>query len=275
MKRVILACLFLAIIMAMTNPAAANPITVIPAGKLQVGVDTTYMTKQDVANDVVREIFGGIHTRTLPFGYEIENDLFSSATVTYGLTDRVNVYAKLGLVYGGELYLSNTLFPIDNMKGDLGTGFRWGIGAKGKVFELRNGLSFGLCGQYLRFDNRSVDNWRFPNNNNITAAQDGWRTDDHLDYWQLDFVATAYWKLDRFTPYIGAGYSYGEYTYDGNWVDVDDPKNTKEFESNFHAQHRFTSIVGFDFDIIEKLSLNVQGTFVSRTAITAALTYGF
>jgi hypothetical protein len=158
MKEALLSCLFLGMLTAMSSPVAASLIEIIPAGKFQVGVDATYMIQQDFPDDVVREIFGDVLTRTLPFGYEIEDDLFVSATVTYGLTDRINVYAKLGLVYGGTFFMKNQIFPIDSMKGDLGTSFAWAAGAKGKVFEFKNGISFGLAGQYLRYDHRSVDN---------------------------------------------------------------------------------------------------------------------
>ena len=275
MKRVILAFLVLGLIVGMEDFGAAETVTVIPAEKLQVSIDTTYMTKQDIGDFEMDKTRKGTIRQTLPFGAEIEDDLFSSAVVTYGLTDSVTVYAKLGLVYGGKLELRNISYPLESVKGELGSSFGWAIGSKVKVFELGNGISFGLSGQYLRYDNRKVNNWRFPNDSNKSAAEKGWKTNDHLDYWRLDVLATSYWKLGRFTPYIGAGYSYDEYTYDGGWVDIDNPKNTMEFDGNFRSEHRFTSIVGLDFDIIRNLSLNVQGTFISRTAFAAALIYGF
>lgn len=112
-------------------------------------------------------------------GADFENDQYYMATFTYGIIDRINVFAKVGMVDGGNWY---DYEAGSNWKGDLESNLVWAVGAKGKLYEFQNGLGFGLAAQYLRYDNRKVKNWSNQETGE-SASQLGWATDDKLNFW--------------------------------------------------------------------------------------------
>ena len=132
-------------------------------------------------------------------------------TLTYGIIDQTNVFSKLGVVDGGKW---KDYAPGNNWKENLESNFVWAVGAKGKIYEFENGLGFGLGAQYMRYDNRKVKNWRSGETGEF-AVDLGWSTDDKLDFWQLDILANAYWKIGAFAPYAGIGYTYYDVDFSG------------------------------------------------------------
>ena len=172
-----------------------NPARLIPAKQFSVGVQGTWIFDQDFGDYDLGWTNSDGSAGTTRKSTTFENDQCYMATITYGLIDRVNLFARLGVVNGGEFKESS---PGNEWKASLGTNFVWAIGAKGKVYELKNGIGFGVSAQYLRYDDRTLDSWKDVTDG-ITAEQDGWSTDDNVDYWQVDAIATVYWTIDRFT----------------------------------------------------------------------------
>ena len=192
-------------------------------------------------------------------------------TITYGIIDRLNAYAKLGMVDGGEL---KDYEPGNNWEGDLDSNFVWAVGVKGTVHEFENGLGFGLAAQYMRYDNRGVKNWQ-DSDTGQTAADGGWATDNEVDYWQLDILANAYWTFGIFTPYAGVGYTYSEVDYSGRWNRENAAISWVDFDASFSNDNKFTALLGVDADLWKNFKVNIQGTFVSRTVLTIGISYGF
>jgi outer membrane protein W len=193
------------------------------------------------------------------------------ATITYGLFDRLNVFARLGLADGGK-WLDYQ--PGNNWKGELESNFVWAVGAKFAAIQLDNGFGMNLAGQYLRYDDRSVEDWRSEETGQ-SASQLGWNTDDNIDYWQADFVLTAQWAFGAFTPYVGAGYSYYNVNYKGQWTHQDPRIGWIKYDSTFENDQNFSGLVGFDVDLGEHFKINAQGTFISRTAVSLGLSWTF
>jgi len=108
-----------------------------------------------------------------------------------------------------------------------------------------------------------------------TAAEIGWATDNKIDYWQLDVVTNAYWILGAFTPYAGAGYSYSQVDFSGRWTHEDPANGWVDYDASFSNENKFTALVGMDVDLGKNFKVNIQGTFVSRTALTLGISYCF
>ena len=47
------------------------------------------------------------------------------------------------------------------------------------------------------------------------------------------------------------------------------------YEGSFNNQNKFTALMGLDVDLGMNFKANVQGTFVSSTALTVGISYCF
>ena len=248
-----------------------NPAKLIGKGEIDVGFEGVLYVKQSFSDYTLDRSYSNGTQDFSKVGADFENDAFYMATITYGVFDQLNVFARLGLADGGT-WLDYQ--PGNNWKADLGSNFVWAVGAKFAAIKLDNGFGVNLAGQYLRYDDRDVKNWR-SQETGASAGQYGWNTNDSIDFWQADFVLTTQWTFGAFTPYVGAGYSYYQVDYDGQWTNQDPRIGSVEYDSNFHNDQPFSGLVGFDVDLGEHFKINAQGTFVSRTAVSLGLSYCF
>ena len=248
-----------------------NPAMLIKQGQFDVGFQWSYMFKQGFEDYDLKRTYSDGTSHPERKGADFENDQYYMATVTYGIIDQINVFARLGMVDGGKWldYQAG-----NNWKGDLESNFVWAIGVKGKVYEFDNGLGFGLAAQYMRYDNRNVKNWRSLETGE-TAADLGWATDDDFDYWQLDLVANAYWIIGAFTPYVGAGYTYYDVDFSGRWTNANPFYGWIDYDASFSNENKFAALVGLDVDLGMNFKANIQGTFVSSTTLTLGISYCF
>jgi len=273
MKRVMMLLVLLVVFSASFALAGelGNPAMLIQQGRFDVGFQWNSVFKQSFEDYDLKRTYSDGTTGTGRKGADFENDQYYMATITYGIIDQINVFAKLGMVDGGK-WLDYE--PGNNWKGDLESNFVWAIGAKGKVYEFANGLSFGLGAQYLRYDSRKVKNWRSLDSGE-TAADLGWSTNDKLDYWQLDVMVNAYWTIGPFTPYVGAGYTYYDVNFSGKWTHGISHYGWINYDASFSNENKFAALVGLDVDLGMNFKANVQGTFVSSTALTMGISYSF
>lgn len=274
MKRVF-AFTLLTIVVFIGGAASAqelgNPAKLIKKGQIDLGLQGTLIIKQSFSDYQLRRTFSnGTHDSEWK-GAEFEDDGIYMATITYGLIDQINLFARLGLADGGKWIDSQ---QGNNWKGDLESQFVWAVGAKGNALELDNGFGVEIGAQYLRYDNREVKNWR-DQDTGQTASQLGWNTDDKVDYWQLDFVVNAYWTIGAFTPYVGAGYSWSKVNFNGRWTNQTPSGGWIDYDSSFENENKVSALVGLDLDLGDHFKVNLQGTFISRTAVTLGLSYCF
>jgi len=248
-----------------------NPAKLIKKGQIDVGVEGVYNVKQSFSNYRLNRSFSNGTSDSSRVGADFEDDAFYMATITYGLFDRLNLFARLGLADGGEW---KDYQAGNNWKANLESNFVWALGAKFDALTLDNGFGVIMAGQYTRYDNRKVDEWTSQQTGQ-SAGQLGWNTNDTIDFWQADFVVTTYWTFGAFTPYVGAGYSYYKVNYDGEWTHSDPRVGWIKYDSSFQNSDNFTGLVGFDIDLGEHFKINAQGSFVSRTAVSLGLSYCF
>lgn len=248
-----------------------NPATLIKQGQFDVGFQWSYLFKQGFEDYDLKRAYSDGYRNTSRKGTDFEDDKYYMATVTYGIIDQINVFARLGMVDGGSWldYQAG-----NNWKGNLESNFVWAIGAKGKIYEFENGIGFGLAAQYMRYDNREVKDWRSLETGE-TAAHHGWSTNDKFDYCQLDIMANAYWTLGAFKPYVGAGYTHSHVNFNGQWNNVNPFYGRIDYDASFYNENKFTVLVGLDVDIGMNFKANIQGTFVSSTALTLGISYCF
>ena len=247
-----------------------NPAMITKQGRFDVGFQWAHTFKQGFEDYDMKRTYSDGYRNTSRKGTDFEDDNYYMVTLTYGIIDQINVFAKLGMVDGGK-WLDYE--PGKNWKGDLESNFVWAIGAKGKVYEFDNGLGFGLGAQYMRYDSRKVKNWRYLETGQ-TASALGWSTSDKIDYWQLDAMANAYWALGRFIPYIGVGYTYSHVDQNGKWTELSTDRWVN-YDSSFSNENNFTAVAGVDIDLGMNFKANIQGTFVSSTALTVGISYCF
>mgnify|MGYP003957312829 FL=1 len=248
-----------------------NPAKLIEKGQIDVGVEGVLTTKQSFSDYRLNRSFSNGASDSSQVGADFENDAFYMATVTYGVLDRLNVFARLGLADGGD-WLDYQ--PGNNWKGKLESNFVWALGAKFDAINLDNGFGVIMGAQYLRYDDRKVKDWQSQETGQ-SAGQLGWNTDDTIDYWQADFVLSTHWTLGAFTPYVGAGYSWSKVNYSGQWTQQDPRLGWVKYESSFENSTKFSGLVGLDVALGDHFKVNMQGTFVSRTAVSLGLSYCF
>lgn len=274
MKR-LLAFTLVAIVVFIAGAASAqelgNPAKLIQQGQIDVGLQGTLITMQSFSDYELRRSFSnGTHDSSRKDA-DFENDGFYMATITYGLIDRINLFAKFGLADGGK-WIDHQ--AGNDWKGNLESQFVWAVGAKGNAVEFDNGFRVEIGAQYLRYDNREVKNWRNLETGQ-TASQLGWNTDDKLDYWQVDFVITTHWTIGAFTPYVGGGYSWSKVDFNGRWTNQAPGIGWVNFASSFENENKASALVGLDVDLGDHFKVNLQGTFISRTAVTLGVSYCF
>ena len=178
-----------------------NPALLIDRGQFDVRFQWTSRFKQSFEDYNLSRTYSDGYRDSEKKGADFENDQYYMATLTYGVMDQLNVFAKLGMVDGGEWY---DYAPGNNWKGELESNFVWAIGAKGKLYEFNNGMGFALAAQYLRYDDRKVKNWRSEETGE-SASDLGWSTDDKLDFWQLGRAGQCLLESRRFHTLCGCG----------------------------------------------------------------------
>jgi len=248
-----------------------NPAKLIAKGQIDVGFEGTVYIKQTFSDYRLDRSYANGTSDSSRVGADFENDAFYMATVTYGVLDRLNVFARLGLADGGD-WLDYQ--PGNNWKGKLESNFVWALGAKFDALKLDNGFGVVMGAQYLRYDDRKVKDWQSQETGQ-SASQLGWNTNDTIDYWQADFVLSTHWTIGAFTPYVGAGYSWSKVNYEGEWTNQDSRIGWIKYGSSFENDHKFSGLVGLDVDLGDHFKINAQGTFVSRTAVSLGLSYCF
>ncbi len=248
-----------------------NPAKLIGKGQFDVGLQGVLNVKQSFSDYTLYRTFSNGTHNSSRVGADFENDAFYMATVTYGLLDRLNVFARLGLANGGEW---KDYQAGNNWKANLESNFVWALGAKFDALKLDSGFGVTLAGQYLRYDDRDVKDWRSQETGE-SAGQLGWNTNDSIDYWQADFVLTTHWTFGMFTPYVGAGYSWYKVNFNGEWTHQNPQIGWIKYDSTFENNNTFSGLVGFDVDLGDHFKINAQGTFISRTAVTLGISYCF
>ncbi len=269
MKKSVCLGLFLLLAMAVNANAAviSDPAGLAAAGHFQLGLEAVYQSRvkyDDSTADASRSISDGSR---LAYQYAVtdlvvEEDQYYFLTLSYGLLDRLNLFAKAGVVRGGK----KSSGSVPDRYYDLREDFAWAVGGKLRLLQTANGMSLLLAGQYLRFDGRrQAPTWDI-----------GQARDFKMDNWRADLEMVGAWRLGAFTPYLGAKYSYSEVKIYGDVTSIRDGLTwVTHSEYTAHNRDQFGGLAGLAWDIGHGLRLNLQGDYLSDLTVSLSLTYRF
>jgi hypothetical protein len=74
---------------------------------------------------------------------------------------------------------------------------------------------------------------------------------------------------------VGAGYTYYDVNFNGSWNNRIPFYGSVDYSASFSNENNFTGLVGLDVDLPMGFKANIQGTFVSSTALTIGVSYCF
>lgn len=245
-----------------------GPAGLLKKGDWSVGLVGTYLNQQKFKDYTLRRDIDGAGSDQERKSAEFKDDVFSMAQVSYGLTDWANLYLRLGMASGGKWH-DRDLAAGDEWEAKLKSNFVWALGAKARVWSLPQGPGVMLGAQYLRYDDRKVENWR-----NTTRGYDAdsyWNTDDKLDYWQVDLQASLYWPLGAVTPWAGLIFSHAEADLTGRWNGL----TSLSYDSTMKTKDDLGAAWGLDWLINQHWMLNLSGVLAARTSVSLGLRYLF
>jgi len=237
-------------------------------GKFILGLQATWMahTRGDDANlKSTLSNQGQSWPETSRIGkVKLDDDAYAMATLSYGLLDDLGLSLGAGVARGGVL-------TMDNSDAKLLSNFVWSLGAKYRLVE-KGGVGIMLSARYLRYDDRKVADWRIDGQS--SGDRMGYATSDSVDFYQVDGAASLYWKLGRCTPYLGAGFTYWEMSYQGKW---NNPTNGAviDYDATMRSRDWFTALAGLQLDLDYGLKLNLDGVFLGHTEVSLSLNYPF
>ena len=245
-----------------------NPIPTIKPNGFQMGIEGD-MVKRDVKIEDEEET------------EEVKSNRYMLKG-TFGITDKINIYAKLGMADGkidlpNEMDLDDDSFAVDDFKGDLE--FCYGAGLKALIYNQDN-LKLGFSFQLHNFkteDNifegveaiyvEDLDEWLYLNKIRL-----------EIDWWEYDLAfGSSYDIQGNFTVYGGIMYSkldgemtvkieasdfYG-YTFSGS-----DKVDAEEDDS-------FGVFLGGTFNINPQFSVGLEGRFIHETSFALTAGYAF
>jgi opacity protein-like surface antigen len=261
-----------ALLAALALPAAvraAGPADQVAKGQFQVGIEGSWLGQEKFKDAQERYVFSddGSGQRTAR-EVQVRDDYMLSAKLAYGVTDWLSVFARVGRAERGSL--RETLGASGEWQAQMKPALVWGLGAQGRVFQLDSGLGLLVGAEYLRYDNRGVGQWRYPDG--TSTADYGTSVDSKIDYWRAEANATLYWKLGCLTPYAGLEYSYSELSLDERWFG-DGYWSTYAWETK-NAEN-LGAFVGLALEITPALKLDLRGNFISREELLLGVSYAF
>ncbi len=265
--------LAISLVLALATPAFAagsgQPAGLVPMGKWSLSISGEYLIEQKFKDyDLNRRSSAGA-SDTEKKSAKFKEDQTYMATLAWGATDWLNLFAQAGWVRGGK-WIDKDQATGQEWEAKLKDKFAWGLGAKAKVWEPRPGWQLLLTGRYFRYDDRKADDWE--NTTQGFPASQFWNTDDKLDYWQIDLNAVMLFKVGKVTPFIGAGWSYAEGDFTGRWTA---PGSFVDYDSKFKLKDQLSAMLGLAYEFTPNMSLNLRGEFVARTAIALGFTWTF
>lgn len=272
---VVISALVCLLAVAAVAPAEAlelgNPAALTPKGQFDLGVSASYLFEQKVKDyDLgMRYSYGG--SESSQCGGRLEDDQYYLLSLTYGLTDWLNVFGQAGLAHGGKMISLGLTSPTE-WETKLKDEFVWAVGAKARAFQLDNGLALGLAARYLRYDNRKLSPWR----ENISGYEDTseWIDDGKIDYWQVDLAAVLSLPLGPVTPYAGVGYAYSEAKETQRSANIHSPYSV-DYDATIKNKDQLLALCGLDVALGKGFSLYLQAEFVARTTLGLGLIWSF
>jgi opacity protein-like surface antigen len=222
----------------------------------------------------------------------------TTATVSYGLFDGLNVYLKIGTsqqqirgsftgsgtVVAGGGPLATTIYN-GLLKYSTDNAFAYGGGVK-LTQDLNDCWIMGCLGQYLREENDYKASRQYTQD--ITAAGtflafEGWHGELTTQNWLIaPYLAK---KINNLTPYFGAAYTILRMkdkselptsisTSASNATSATD-LSVEGYVLNFRNRRSISPFVGMDIKFDDHWKINAEGRFVDETAVSLSGSYMF
>lgn len=239
-------------------------------GQFQVGLQGAWIFLQDFEDVKARITRGEENYLVETKDIKIEDDRSFMAGLAYGVNDRFSVYAELGLKNGGRFHFSDWETESGTWwsnEFNLKSVFAWGLGAKLRVFESREGLGLVLAARYQRYDDRKTGDMEYP-------GPGVSYNDFKADYWQADVAAVVYRKLGPVIPYVGLGYEYAELTIAGR-ANLGTPYADYIDFGGMNSEDSLNAVVGLGWRPAGACGVTLQGDFITRTAVALGIHYTF
>lgn len=277
MKRLVV-LLILALLLGLASAARAgvmgNPFTMVKQGTFAVGVELGWLSEmklKDTDMSVTDKWLGMTDHWTFPIkDVKITDDANYMGTFTFGAWDWLNLFAKVGVADGGKLKFNGVfgVGDVESYEAKLKSVFIWNLGIKARAFETASGLGLLLSAEYTRYDDRDIGTLSYNGGQNSATS-----SDDTIDFWQFDGSAALYYKFGGFVPYVGALYSYSESNINFDWTYADGYHQKSDFTGK--TKDSAGAMVGVAWDINDHFALNLQGIFITRTAVSLGVSYAF
>lgn len=259
--------LFFSVAMAGT---IGNPTATVEQGSFRVGAEID-LTERDIEDDDGGESVEAESNRYIVRG-------------TYGISDQINVYAKLGMA---DCTLDDLDFEGDNE-------VTYGGGLKATIYD-EDELKIGVVVQLAYFSSEdsyeedtyeedSYDYYYYHDSYSCSYSED-----IELTWWEYEIaVGASYEGLENFVPYGGIFYSKidgeakskykSKYNYE--WEDYygtysDSGSDSGSETSDFEESDSIGIFVGADYAVSEQFNLGAEARLINETSFSFLASYAF
>ncbi len=236
-------------------------------GKFAVGVEGEYVFERKLDNATVDTSGFGIPIMRVQS--KIEDLWRSLVKVSYGLTDYVDIYVKLGAAgfdVSSDAYVNNVRLGHIELESDTAFAYGGGIRAEVPLSQDESPIRLGVDAQCLRHEN-DVDGTE-----NFTVPLPKANLKGEYDILEWQVAAYLAKSFGGFTPYVGVKAS--ELYRDGH-VQYSTPFPPVRVNYDGESKYNFGALVGADLTIGDSWAIGVEGRFVDETAISGKCTFNF
>lgn len=222
-------------------------------GKFAIGLDQEFVFDRDLEFDKANWDLAAEGVSSIE-KIEIDKLYRTMVKTSYGLTDNLDIYLKLGVA---DFKAKSDYTKSNRARTGIYDGknaFAYGFGTKG-TSKLGDWL-IGADLQYLRHQHDWTPKGDFEGEGNEATIQE-WQVAPYVGY-----------KIGNFVPYLGVKYSDLRAKAVWGGADAGDWEKGK-------ADDNVGVFVGTDYKIGKNFSLNIEGRFVDETAMSFGATYKF
>ncbi len=257
-RNLILACM---IYFAMSSISIAAGIGnfIIPLGDMNVAVSA----EGNFIMDKDFELSG----TTTSFEYDSVSQAYGKFSL--GVTEYVNVYAKVGSTIGGEIkqkFADKSTLDIETKTGTL-----WGVGCNGS-YPIVNGLSLGIDFQY--------NEWKCTVDEIEKSGQVGANISGKIKSEDCQLALFLSKKINLrncqlfFIPYAGGIYSWSKSKTD-DVIKYEIASASYQLSWSLDGDDSWGVVGGTDIAFGDNFAVNVEGRLIDETAFTAGASWKF
>ena len=243
--------LFFSVAMAGT---IGNPTATVEQGSFRVGAEID-LTERDIEVDDGGESLEAESNRYIVRG-------------TYGISDQINVYAKLGMAD----------CTVDEFEFDGDNEFTYGGGLKATIYDAGE-VKIGLVAQLSHFSSEDTIWEKEGGYGGVSWEERGER---ELTSWEDEIaVGASYGGLGNFVPYGGIFYSRidgeADYEQSGERYHYGSEVHSYSYPetSDFEESDSIGIFVGADYAVSEQFNLGAEARLINESSFSFWASYAF